>query len=42
MDIRIDANEAWSADEVVDRVAPLVRFGPSALEQPCRTLRLRL
>ena len=34
MDIRIDANEAWSADDVVDRVAPLLRFRPSALEQP--------
>jgi L-Ala-D/L-Glu epimerase len=34
MDIRIDANEAWSVDEVVDRVATLVRFRPSALEQP--------
>jgi L-Ala-D/L-Glu epimerase len=34
MDIRIDANEAWSADEVVDRVASLVPFRPSALEQP--------
>jgi L-Ala-D/L-Glu epimerase len=34
MDIRIDANEAWSADEVVDRVAPLLRFRPAALEQP--------
>ncbi len=34
MDIRIDANEAWSAGEVVDRVAPLARSRPSALEQP--------
>jgi L-Ala-D/L-Glu epimerase len=34
MDVRIDANEAWSASEVVDRVAPLRAFHPSALEQP--------
>ncbi len=34
MDIRLDANEAWPAGEVVDRVAPLRAFGPSALEQP--------
>ncbi|MBX6312316.1 MAG: dipeptide epimerase [Isosphaeraceae bacterium] len=34
MDIRLDANEAWSAAEVVDRVAPLIRFTPTALEQP--------
>ena len=34
MDIRIDANEAWSADELLDRIAPLRPFGPTALEQP--------
>jgi L-Ala-D/L-Glu epimerase len=34
MDIRLDANEAWSAAELVDRVEPLRRFGPTALEQP--------
>jgi muconate cycloisomerase len=34
MDIRLDANEAWSPEELVDRVAPLLRFGPTALEQP--------
>ena len=34
MDIRIDANEAWSASEVIERVAPLLAFRPSALEQP--------
>lgn len=34
MDIRIDANEAWHAVELVDRVRPLLRFRPSALEQP--------
>jgi muconate cycloisomerase len=34
MDIRIDANEAWRADEAVAKVAPLLRFRPSLLEQP--------
>ncbi len=34
MDIRLDANEAWRAAELVDRVRPLLPFGPSALEQP--------
>lgn len=34
IDIRLDANEAWSANELVDRVKPLLPFHPSALEQP--------
>jgi muconate cycloisomerase len=34
MDIRIDANEAWSASEVVERVRPLLPSRPSVLEQP--------
>ena len=34
MDIRIDANEAWSASELVEHVEPLRRFRPTALEQP--------
>ena len=34
MDIRLDANEAWSSAELIDRVSPLLRFAPSALEQP--------
>jgi L-alanine-DL-glutamate epimerase-like enolase superfamily enzyme len=34
MDIRLDANEAWPASELVERVQPLRRFGPTALEQP--------
>jgi muconate cycloisomerase len=34
MDIRLDANEAWPADELIDRVQPLLPFGPTALEQP--------
>lgn len=32
--IRLDANEAWRASEVRERVRPLLRHGPSALEQP--------
>jgi L-alanine-DL-glutamate epimerase-like enolase superfamily enzyme len=34
MDIRLDANEAWPAADLVERVRPLRRFGPTALEQP--------
>jgi muconate cycloisomerase len=34
MDLRLDANEAWHADELLDHVSPLLRFRPSALEQP--------
>ncbi len=34
MDIRLDANEAWKASEVLDRMAPLRPFDPSAIEQP--------
>ncbi len=34
MDLRIDANEAWTASEVLERVAPLLPSRPSALEQP--------
>jgi L-Ala-D/L-Glu epimerase len=34
MDIRLDANEAWRAAEVLDRVKPLLQYSPTALEQP--------
>lgn len=34
MDVRLDANEAWAAAELIDRVRPLLAFRPSALEQP--------
>jgi L-alanine-DL-glutamate epimerase-like enolase superfamily enzyme len=34
MDIRLDANEAWRAEDVIERVQPLLPSGPSALEQP--------
>ena len=33
-DIRIDANEAWDANTVVDQVRPLLPYCPSLLEQP--------
>ena len=34
VDVRIDANEAWHADELIARVRPLLPFQPTALEQP--------
>jgi len=34
MDIRLDANEAWPASELVDRIEPILRYRPTALEQP--------
>ncbi len=34
IDMRLDANEAWRADELLARVEPLRQFNPSALEQP--------
>jgi muconate cycloisomerase len=34
MDLRIDANEAWHAAELRERLAPLTRFGVSCIEQP--------
>jgi muconate cycloisomerase len=34
MDLRVDANEAWCAGELLERTRPLVQFSPSALEQP--------
>ncbi|HEV3163003.1 MAG TPA: enolase C-terminal domain-like protein [Isosphaeraceae bacterium] len=34
MDIRLDANEAWPAANLLERVRPLLSFEPSALEQP--------
>src|SRR5262249_47277573 len=34
MDIRLDANEAWSPSELVERVGPLRRFRPTGLGQP--------
>jgi muconate cycloisomerase len=34
MDLRIDANEAWSPDEVVERIRALEPFGITAVEQP--------
>lgn len=34
IDLRLDANEAWHSGELVEQVRPLLRFGPSVLEQP--------
>jgi muconate cycloisomerase len=34
MDIRVDANEAWSPGEAADRIRELEAFGISAVEQP--------
>lgn len=34
MDLRLDANEAWHADELLGKVAPLLRFNVSSIEQP--------
>lgn len=33
-DIRIDANEAWRCDNIEERMAPLLRFDITAIEQP--------
>lgn len=34
VDLRVDANEAWSPDEAVERIQQLEPFGISAVEQP--------
>jgi L-Ala-D/L-Glu epimerase len=34
IDLRLDANEAWPAGGVAERMRPLLAYGPSALEQP--------
>ena len=34
VDLRLDANEAWPAAELLDRVRPLLRYSLAALEQP--------
>ena len=34
MDLRVDANEAWPADQAADRIRELEPFGISAVEQP--------
>ena len=34
MDLRLDANEAWRPDELVEKVAPLLKFQISCVEQP--------
>ncbi len=34
VDLRLDANEAWTPDEVISRMEPLLPFHPTCLEQP--------
>jgi muconate cycloisomerase len=34
VDLRIDANEAWTCENLESMLAPLLRFGLSSLEQP--------
>lgn len=34
VDLRVDANEAWQCEEVASRMAPLMRYSPTCLEQP--------
>jgi L-Ala-D/L-Glu epimerase len=34
MDLRLDANEAWPAADLVEHVRPLLPFNPTVLEQP--------
>jgi muconate cycloisomerase len=34
MDLRVDANEAWSVEETADRIRELTPFGISSVEQP--------
>lgn len=34
VDLRLDANEAWHCNEVASKIAPLIRFQPTSLEQP--------
>ncbi len=36
IDLRVDANEAWTAAEVVERIRALEPFGISCVEQPVR------
>ena len=36
VDLRLDANEAWTPDEVLCRMEPLLQFNPTSLEQPVR------
>ena len=36
IDFRLDANEAWSAGEVVAKMEPLLRYGITCVEQPVR------
>ena len=34
VDLRLDANEAWTCNDIADRIAPLMAYQPTSLEQP--------
>jgi muconate cycloisomerase len=34
VDLRLDANEAWTCDQVLDKMKPLLPYSPTSLEQP--------
>lgn len=34
VDLRLDANEAWKCDDVIDRIRPLLPYAPTCIEQP--------
>jgi muconate cycloisomerase len=34
VDLRLDANEAWKCEEVAGKIADLIRYQPTSLEQP--------
>jgi muconate cycloisomerase len=36
VDLRLDANEAWLAADVIERVRPLLPYHPSVIEQPVK------
>jgi muconate cycloisomerase len=42
VDLRVDANEAWSADEVAQRIRELEPFGITSVEQPVAHAQVRL
>ncbi len=42
VNLRVDANEAWSADEVVQRIRELEPFGITSVEQPVEHARVEV
>lgn len=34
VDLRLDANEAWHCDQVISKIQPLLKWGPTCVEQP--------